>query len=44
MCGKCFAGAGELGRHQRSAHKTSNQIQVVYVTTTSQQPIEFIAE
>ena len=43
MCGKCFAGAGELGRHQRSAHKASNQIQVVYVTT-SQQPIEFIAE
>jgi len=43
MCGKCFAGAGELGRHQRSAHKTANQIQVVYVTT-SQQPIEFIAE
>ena len=43
VCGKCFAGAGELGRHQRSAHKTSSQIQVVYVTT-SQQPIEFIAE
>jgi len=43
MCGKCFAGAGELGRHQRSSHKASNQIQVVYVTT-SQQPIEFIAE
>jgi len=43
VCGKCFAGAGELGRHQRSAHKASSQIQVVYVTT-SQQPIEFIAE
>lgn len=43
MCSKCFAGAGELGRHQRSSHKVSNQIQVVYVTT-SQQPMEFIAE
>ena len=43
VCSKCFAGAGELGRHQRSAHKASSQIQVVYVTT-SQQPIQFIAE
>jgi len=41
VCTKCFTGAGELGRHQRSAHKTSSQVQVVYVATM-QQPIEFI--